>query len=330
MILTADWHLTDLPQDEYRWNVFAELKAFLKETGPQHVVILGDICDKKDRHSATLVNRLMTSLMQLDVSALSIKIIMGNHDAPLRGEPFWNLLNSTCDERIEFFDYPHRWDNIMLFPFIPDPVQAWQDTPDWVKDAKAIFMHQPVDGAQSEGGFVIENKPMPIFPRGMKIYSGDIHAPQKIGRVQYVGAPHHIKFGDVYPCRMIQLDDNFDIKREWICSPQGKRLINITSLDELKSIKVLEGDQLKVRMSIELSAMKNRAGIEQYLYDWAKQHKADLTSVELLLPAQLSITAALGETGTNDEVLALFAKAEGCGDKSLAYALSMLKQCNAN
>ena len=330
MILTADWHLTDLSQDEYRWNVFAELEAFLDVTGPQDVFILGDICDKKDRHSATLVNRIVNSLTKLSPKVLSTKIIMGNHDAPLKGDPFWYVLNSTWDLRLAFYDFPMRYNNVLLFPFTPDPIDAWNNCLDQAKDAKAIFMHQPVDGAQSEGGFVIENKPMPIFPRGIKIYSGDIHAPQKIGRVQYVGAPHHIKFGDVYPCRMIQLDDNFDIKHEWFCSPQGKRLINITSLDELKSIKVLEGDQLKVRMSIELSAMKNRAGIEQYLYDWAKQHKADLTSVELLLPAQLSITAALGETGTNEEVLALFAKAEGCGDKSLAYALSMLRQCNAN
>jgi len=330
MILTADWHLTDLPQDEYRWNVFAELESFLNVTGPQDVFILGDICDKKDRHSATLVNRLVNSLTKLSPNVLSTKIIMGNHDAPLKGDPFWYVLNSTWDLRLAFYDLPMRYNNVLLFPFTPDPIETWKSCSDQAKDVKAVFMHQPVDGAQSEGGFVIENKPMPIFPRGMKVYSGDIHAPQKIGRVQYVGAPHHVKFGDVYPCRMIQLDDNFDMQREWICTPQGKRLINITSLDDLDGITLQKGDQLKVRMSIDLADIKDRATIEQRLHEWAETHKADLTSVELMLPAQISVNAALGETGSDHEILTAFALAENVGADSLAYATAMLDQCHAN
>ena len=61
--ITADLHLTDRPEDEYRWKAFDHVvRESLTSYGAQEIYLLGDILDRKDRFPARLLNRLDNTL----------------------------------------------------------------------------------------------------------------------------------------------------------------------------------------------------------------------------------------------------------------------------
>ena len=64
-IILADLHLDDTPLTEYRWNIFPTIMSLCKDYNIKLIDILGDITDKKDRHSAILTNRLIENFFDL-------------------------------------------------------------------------------------------------------------------------------------------------------------------------------------------------------------------------------------------------------------------------
>ena len=61
-LLTADWHLTDKPLDEYRWDFIPWLGKQLKDKKIDVLYILGDLTEKKDKHNAIFLNRILCSI----------------------------------------------------------------------------------------------------------------------------------------------------------------------------------------------------------------------------------------------------------------------------
>ena len=102
MLVTADWHLTDAPQDNYRWLAFDHIRALCAEHQIRDVCIMGDLTDRKDRHSAELVNRMIAELRKCVEEGLSLAILMGNHDKPLKGTPYWEFLTSAFGDQVRF------------------------------------------------------------------------------------------------------------------------------------------------------------------------------------------------------------------------------------
>jgi DNA repair exonuclease SbcCD nuclease subunit len=283
LILTADWHLTDATADEYRWKAFDTLLALAKkhrEPNGVELFILGDLTDRKDRHSATLVNCLVDEFYKLKGFPLSI--IMGNHDQPLKGAPFWQFLNKMG---ILFADKPHALDDLLLLPYSHNPIEEWRGIP--YKNYKALFMHQTVTGVIGENGKELTNDKMPLFPRHLRIYSGDIHTPQKVGLVEYVGAPHPVKFGDDYPCRMLVLDDrNFSIIEAVPLLPIKKLILTIRDTEDLDRAKTSPNDQVRIRFEIAISHIQNWPVIQAEIKDWARRREIMLASIEALVQLQ--------------------------------------------
>ena len=86
-LLTADWHLDDNPANAYRWQVFDHVRAALGERPISLVFVLGDTFDRKDRHSAALINRFL-----VEIDTLPFVFLRGNHDTTLRPPNYFDWL----------------------------------------------------------------------------------------------------------------------------------------------------------------------------------------------------------------------------------------------
>jgi predicted phosphodiesterase len=206
-LATADWHLTDNPRDDYRFKTLAKLPAIMKHYGVKQLLILGDITDSKDRHGAWLVNAIVTLFYDLSRACDQIIVMRGNHDGSDPNNPFFEFI-----ERIKGMTWINEPTEMLLHGvgeclFLPH-------TSDYQKDWRTlafdgydfIFAHNTFKGAISESGRDLDGIPVDVFPLGVPVISGDVHVPQRIQAVTYVGAPYSIDFGDAFRPRMLLLD----------------------------------------------------------------------------------------------------------------------------
>ena len=282
MLLTADWHLTAKPEDEYRWDVFRRLSALTNDS--VEILILGDITDHKtDKHPAALVNRLVDELLTLSAKSARVTILMGNHDAPLNGVPFWSFLNDLSG--IRYLSEPTPWhdgDSYML-PFSKAPNWEWKNLN--FSKRKAVFMHQPVAGVDLGNGRRYSTETVIAFPRSCRVYSGDIHMPQTLGNITYVGAPHWVRFGDTHARRFLEVSDQtFKVEREIPIEDGARKLIaNVVSVAELSALRVNPGDQVRVRLGLSEGDVSQVPALTAQIREWAEAHKVVLVSTETSL-----------------------------------------------
>ena len=105
-LIFTDIHLTDNPREEYRWRVFDDaIVQFLFLKKATDIMILGDLTDRKDNHSASLVNRLVRNVKRLAELA-PVTVLMGNHDYLDPINPFFGFLGAAF--RRERFGQPGR------------------------------------------------------------------------------------------------------------------------------------------------------------------------------------------------------------------------------
>jgi hypothetical protein len=251
-LLIGDLHLTDRPRDAYRFDIFKWAKQAQVKRDVQATFIMGDICDKKDFHSAFLVNELVDHLRALRPP---VYIPMGNHDYTDPTNPFFGFLNFI--DGINFVSNPELVDCagtcVAILPHCTEKLfeincQAFQaDQP------SLLLCHQTFDGAIAETGARLtgfSQAPIGFLRPRLGTYAGDVHKPQQHGAVTYVGAPYHIRFGDDFEPRCIYLNDAdppvdlyFDTVRKWS--------ITVRDADEIISNEaLLPGDQIKVTVEL--------------------------------------------------------------------------------
>lgn len=331
MILTADLHLTDNPADEYRWRVFDHLAGLAREEGDTTITILGDITDRKDRHSSVLVNRVVHSLRTLVSLGNHVTILMGNHDKPLAGVPFWQFLDKLESRTLRFITEPIAFGGDLYLPYAADPAREWAGIT--LAGHDTIFMHQTVTGALGNNGIRLENNKMVLFPKTAKVYSGDIHTPQVVGRVTYVGAPHPVAFGDDYPCRLLVLDHKSNIKRELILSPPAKRMLRATSIDELERRTTNPGDQARVIYKLPLAELDKWPAMQAAIETWADERQIKLASIEPEIIGSLDSARSddvdLASDAQSFDIipeaaLRAFAEAEGIDERMLEHGLKYI------
>ena len=336
ILLISDLHLTDNPLEDYRWRVFSQACALCDEHKVREVFILGDMWDRKDRHSATLLNRTVQELGTLiALTGVKIRILMGNHDAPIAGTPYWDFLNSLGFRYVTtpYFDPDYE---IWLLPFSPNPAEEWKEFP--FQRSKALFMHQTVAGAAIEGSRKIEKapNPMPIFPRGIPIYSGDVHRPQTVGSVTYIGTPYPTRFGEDWDCRALLLDsDNFKAFQELPLNNLRRRIMDVKAVEELGMLLetgyVERGDQVRVRFHLNQDNFTRWATDELKVRAWAEQNSIILLSVEAVLEQTItrgedtSVAQAENvEQLAPEDILRLFAQDSDLSDEVQARGLELV------
>jgi hypothetical protein len=325
MLLTADTHYTDLPQDEYRWLVFEEIERYFTEHDKDdELYILGDLTDRRDRHSADLVNRLIAELRRITAMGVHIRILRGNHDTPLRGKAYWEWLRAI--PKIDYIDKPTALGDLLLLPSSANPLKDWDGIP--FSRYRALFMHQTVNGAYLGNGVKANISNLPMLPRSLKIYSGDLHVPHMIRNVVYVGAPHPKNFGDDHECRMLALDDGYDIAQSIKLRPPQKLVIEIANLTELRDISARKGDQARIRFRIDPGRLEQWPADREELAAWAASKGLTIASlegsVETIPSHKMESDAKL--SAKPKDVLHAFADAEGLDDDLRDAGLELLEE----
>lgn len=257
-LLVSDLHLTALPRDEYRWFLFDWLHKEISRRGVSHLIILGDLTEAKDFHSARLVNRIVDALSLLtpdsDVRRTRIVVLRGNHDGTDPGCAYFRFLRNLPG--IDFIETPFLTKidgtRVLFLPHTRNAVEDWKAV--GMRDAELILMHATMSGSVAENGQPLDGVSPEVLRNarpGIPIYSGDVHVPQQIGRVVYIGAPYPIRFGDSFRGRAVLLTDG---KESTLPIPSIQRRI-ITAGAAGVSAAALKGlgagDQVKVRLRLD-------------------------------------------------------------------------------
>lgn len=287
-LVTSDLHWTDNARDAYRHEFAGTLRRLVIKHAADCCVILGDLTEEKDHHSARLVNAVCDHLADL-AQQCEVVILRGNHDYADIASPYWQFLDHI--ENITWVNEPGAVDAAGLnrdFPnalFLPHTT-TWER--DWKKvpllEHRHVFAHQTFDGASSDGGFQLSGIPGDIFADDAHVICGDIHTPQFMkydngAVIEYVGSPYLVDFGDSFQPRVLKIVDEkvTSIKLKG----RQKRLLKITSLAELEQgsttvRNVNEGDIVKVEMLVTGETKSDWPNLKEKIREWSEDAGVEL------------------------------------------------------
>lgn len=332
-LITTDLHFTANPRDEYRWGIWSWLRKTCAKESVKTLLILGDLTDAKDYHPAELVNRIVKEVALTRQAGIEILILQGNHDYLRAGHAYFAFLSTLPG--VTFITKPldtGAYGEAALFlPHTKNPAKDWADMR--FDDCAYVFMHQTVSGAVASNGQKMEGDAFPDLSGAGKVYSGDIHVPQKIGCVEYVGSPYHVHFGDRFKPRCVLIDSfrkAHDLRFRTIsritldCLP-GEFLVPGSPTLELR-----EGDQVKLRIHLTAAEMHEWAAIKRNAAAALAALKAETCGIELIPPKVRKrfggqAAARVLTTSTPEEALLRFVELEGLSGPALDLGLELLE-----
>ncbi len=355
ILLATDLHLTDRPEDEYRWGLFPWLEALCAKENIQHAFFLGDLTDSKDRHSASLVNSVTRSINSLrkaigdttEDNSARVHLLMGNHDFIDKRTPFFDYLRLV--QGISFYQETaivniSKGADECLIGMVPFQRED-SDFYDEVRQAihlaaetemgalSLLLIHQTLSGSRlSNGTTMTEGLDTEQVDgiHGMEythIYSGDIHIPQTVGPVKYVGSPYQIKFGDEFEGRVLVYDTTKSRHKAHKFPCLRKWTFEVTGIDELESQmeQVGERDMVKVRLNIPRRDIPDSGALRRQVFEIAQGKGAVVSSVTLRVSAAKTGLRKRGGDADRDKPVTSLGKGElfdqFCSSKSIDKGL---------
>lgn len=323
-IICSDLHLTANPADEYRWGLFSWLAQQGASYDAKSIAILGDLTDAKDYHSADLVNNVVRHLTVLSW-LFDVRILMGNHDYLKGGHAYFQFLNEL--PRVRFFTKPtdtgDEGEMCLWLPHSKNPGADWKTID--MTHFRYIFMHQTIKGAKASNGQLMDGESLPDLSNLGKIYSGDIHVPQVIGPIEYVGSPYHVHFGDRFRPRCILLREDGSTKD--LRFPTINRItVDVESVADLASERLHAGDQVKVRAHLQRSELHDWLAIRRALAKVLEEKQVSCHGIELIAPKLIQRVGVTNQprAGSPARVIAEFVEREDWGGDMLQTGLEFL------
>jgi len=286
-ILFTDPHLSEKAEDQYRFDIFPWcVKNYA--TKATTVIIPGDLTDRKDRHADWFVNKVVENVRLLSES-FTVYIMMGNHCYSANPkEPFFRFLGGMLN--VIYIREPVMLHvpvggkgkrKVFFLPHTRHPEKEWGGYQ--FKNCDAIFMHQTFRGAKSESGFELDGlNPSAFKGMGCPIFSGDVHNPQQVGPITYIGCPWHVHYGDRFQPRVLIADADFKTQPAHFPAPQ-KLVLDITSPGNLKDTRhrINEGDRVKVRLYLPRAEFIDWPKHRDKIKAVCKELKVELHGIEL-------------------------------------------------
>lgn len=327
LILFSDPHFTDNEIESYRWKIFEKLHTTGIEHDVDHIICLGDLTDRRDKFSSLLVNRLIEEFSYIQTCLdCRIDVLSGNHDKPINGPYYWKFLDKLD---INYITKPTFENNIWLLPFSSNPKQDWKELN--FTNAKALMMHQTGQGATVEGGRELISHDLPIFPRGLPIYSGDVHRSQQINGITYIGTPHPVRFSETWLNSMLVIkNDDFPHPIEIPLNYIKRAILDIKNSSELEKLAFSSGDQVRIRYTLlpkELTAWPSE---QDKIKAWASKNSVLIASIEAVLvgegvQANTEEQAQQLETLRPDEVVKKFGEDEKLDKTTVEMGVQLIK-----
>jgi len=298
MLLISDLHFTDKTADRYRFKIFTWVYEYFMRTGDKNLIILGDLTDSKDHHSANLVNAIVKRMLDLTGKGMEIFLLKGNHDYIDPDMPFFEFLGQY--EYINYIKDPQCWliegYSCLFLPHTRQPLADWavnRTVEKAMKTAAYVFMHESVIGSVTSNGYEMEKGLAPSYFRkfGGEVISGDIHCPQTIGRVSYVGTPYSIRFNDDYRGRALTITEGE--VAELFPDIRNRTTLDVSSVREFmdKAIeqRTLVGDQIKIRYQLSEADEEKWEAIRKKLYMACKNLHLELVVLQVVRPRPLPL-----------------------------------------
>lgn len=328
-LLFSDPHFTSNPRDEYRWGLWKWIREENRDGCFKTLVIAGDLTDAKDYHSSTLVNRLTNEIVQTSALFEELIILRGNHDYLKDGHAFFSFLN--LHHKIRFVTQPYETSDAgpptLFLPHVKNPAQAWAGMD--FSHYDYLFLHQTVKGSKASNGQIMDGEELPKLS-AMKVYSGDIHVPQIIGPVEYIGSPYPVHYGDKYRPRCIELDRNgkaHDLHYETI----ARWSITVSSLSMLKRLATEPGDQIKLKIKLAQAEKHEWSKLRREAAEWLKSQGVIVDGIELELErprrrfSDATEASPASQALRPEDALLRFVQAEELGADAYEVGMEILK-----
>lgn len=278
-LVTSDLHFSENNQDRHRFGLFLWLAEQQGRYKPQATMVLGDCTQNKDRHSATLVNSIIEGLLLLKPPVF---LLEGNHDYIQSDLPFFKFLSNLpgikfLTEITKLPDY-----KLAMIPHQPNQ-QSFDKACRKVPQKWGIMTHQTFSGAIAETGTRLSGlATLPIEEINPRLaLSGDIHKPQRVGPVTYVGAPYHVRFGDNFTPRVLLVDDDGKETNLYFECPR-KLVLNIRDAEEIETNKMLRPkDQVKVVLELTKEEVVEWAMHKEAILNACHNRQLEVFGVEL-------------------------------------------------
>ena len=332
-LTVSDLHFTEGLSDSYKWELFPWMKKEAVKYKVKDFKILGDLFEKKDKHSSEIVNRLVNEIADL-ATMLPVTILKGNHDYLKPDHPFLRFLNQLED--VTFVQDPTVLEGNLWLPHTRTPEQDWEDI-DFTQ-YPFVFLHQSLIGSLTSNFYELNHG---ISPRRFRncpdtrFYSGDIHVPQTIkikGTPEgytYIGTPYPVAFGDHYNGRGLIITD---VAHGEINMPTiAKMAVKIKHPSEIEEYDLREGDQVKVEMELNSSEIADWPAYKKEVQVWCRDHHVSLKDLKVKIKTTMNrIEKAQGKTENTykkeapDVILKKFAKIEKLDKRVLKEGLELL------
>lgn len=334
-IFISDLHLTERPEDHYRWEVFGQVAELSNKHKITNLFVLGDLTESKDYHSSRLVNMIVDSfyLLRKTSKINHVYFLKGNHDGIDPDTPYFNFMRRM--PWAFFYTKPTHVriegeEDLLFLPHTRDPDTEWGGLE--MQEMDYIFLHGTVTGAVAETGQKMQHGISLDWFTGCNatILAGDIHVPQKIGPVEYVGAPYPIRFGDEYQGRALVFKDGKRIE----CPLDNIRKLTLrlegTTEKAAKDFakKVREGDHVKFVIVLADSELGDWQEKKKWCADFCASKGALLEKTQLeRIAAPVSKKPALKiKVRTPEESLRLFCKTNTVDATIAEVGLEILKE----
>lgn len=333
VLITADLHFSDNPRDDYRFLVVNRLREMIQKYDVKMLLVLGDLTEKKDNHGAWLVNCIIEHFVML-ASWCPIIILRGNHDGLDPQSPFFEFLRNFKD--ISFITHPTEREvpvigNCLFLPHTSDYKRDWAGINLKDKRYKRIFAHNTFKGASGQHR-LLDGIPLDIFRDTIgQVIAGDVHVPQTLGPVTYVGAPYLVDFGDDYRPRVL-LEWVGKIGKSIAVPGPQKRLVECTlgkaGVDWPES-GLNPGDILKIRMVVTPKQFERWSEIKEEVHAWGKKHDYVIHMVQPVTGAEgLRLGAAAPHRSrlTDDQTLEAYAQQRGIAPALLRRGRKLMER----